>query len=165
MILNLFVVWFLTGIWHGASWNFILWGLYFGLLIYLEKKFLLKLLNKVPKIFSHIYLIILVIVGWTIFYFTDITKVFEYLGILFGFSNNEFTNMEINLVITNNIFWILISVIASTPVVPFVRKLVDETNKTHIAQFLNMFVNVAIIVLCTAMLIDNSYNPFLYFRF
>ncbi|MDU0295483.1 MBOAT family O-acyltransferase, partial [Paraclostridium sp. MRS3W1] len=104
MIFNLFVVWFLTGIWHGASWNFILWGLYFGILVYLEKKILFRVLNKIPKIFSHIYLIVALLVGWTLFYFTDVNRAFEYIKILFGFTNNEFTNNELKLVFTNNIY-------------------------------------------------------------
>ncbi|MGL5346728.1 MAG: MBOAT family O-acyltransferase [Peptostreptococcaceae bacterium] len=165
MILNLFAVWFLTGIWHGASWNFIIWGLYFGILVYLEKKFILKLLKKLPTFISHIYLMLIVIIGWTIFYFTDMNSVFEYLKILFGLSNNAFTNSEINLVITNNIYWIIIAIIASTPVVKLLKQIIEDMNLNHIGQASNVVINVIIVITCTSMLIANSYNPFLYFRF
>ncbi|MGL6105479.1 MBOAT family O-acyltransferase [Romboutsia sp.] len=165
MILNLLVVWFLTGIWHGASWNFIVWGLYFGTIVYLEKKFLINLLKKLPKFISHIYLLLIVIIGWTIFYFTDMNSVVEYLKILFGLSNNAFSNSEIGLVITNNIYWIVLAIIASTPIVKKLKQMINDKKLDYIGQAACVFINVLIIITCTSMLVENSYNPFLYFRF
>lgn len=165
MIFNLFVVWFLTGIWHGASWNFILWDLYFGILVYLEKKILFRVLNKIPKIFSHIYLIVALLVGWTLFYFTDVNRAFEYIKILFGFTNNEFTNNELKLVFTNNIYWILIAIVASTPVYPYLKQYIGQSRIKPFGQVVEVLLNVAIMICCTSMLIASSYNPFLYFRF
>lgn len=165
MIFNLFVVWFLTGIWHGASWNFILWGLYFGILVYLEKKILFRVLNKIPKIFSHIYLIVALLVGWTLFYFTDVNRAFEYIKILFGFTNNEFTNNELKLVFTNNIYWILIAIVASTPIYPYLKQYIGQSRIKPFGQVVEVLLNVAIMICCTSMLIASSYNPFLYFRF
>ncbi|WP_308442960.1 MBOAT family O-acyltransferase [Paraclostridium bifermentans] len=165
MIFNLFVVWFLTGIWHGASWNFILWGLYFGILVYLEKKILLRVLNKIPKIFSHIYLIVALLVGWTLFYFTDVNRAFEYIKILFGFTNNEFTNNELKLVFINNIYWILIAIVASTPIYPYLKQYIGQSRIKPFGQVVEVLLNVVIMICCTSMLIASSYNPFLYFRF
>ena len=165
MIFNLFVVWFLTGIWHGASWNFILWGLYFGILVYLEKKILFRVLNKIPKIFSHIYLIVALLVGWTLFYFTDVNRAFEYIKILFGFTNNEFTNNELKLVFTNNIYWILIAIVASTPIYPYLKQYIGQSRIKIFGQVVEVLLNVVIMICCTSMLIASSYNPFLYFRF
>lgn len=165
IIFNLFVVWFLTGIWHGASWNFILWGLYFGILVYLEKKILFRVLNKIPKIFSHIYLIVALLVGWTLFYFTDVNRAFEYIKILFGFTNNEFTNNELKLVFTNNIYWILIVIVASTPIYPYLKQYIGQSRIKIFGQVVEVLLNVVIMICCTSMLIASSYNPFLYFRF
>lgn len=165
MIFNLFVVWFLTGIWHGASWNFILWGLYFGILVYLEKKILFRVLNKIPKIFSHIYLIVALLVGWTLFYFTDVNRAFEYIKILFGFTNNEFTNNELKLVFINNIYWILIAIVASTPIYSYLKQYIGQSRIKPFGQVVEVLLNVVIMICCTSMLIASSYNPFLYFRF
>lgn len=165
IIFNLFVVWFLTGIWHGASWNFILWGLYFGILVYLEKKILFRVLNKIPKIFSHIYLIVALLVGWTLFYFTDVNRAFEYIKILFGFTNNEFTNNELKLVFTNNIYWILIDIVASTPIYPYLKQYIGQSRIKIFGQVVEVLLNVVIMICCTSMLIASSYNQFLYFRF
>lgn len=165
MIFNLFVVWFLTGIWHGASWNFILWGLYFGILVYLEKKILFRVLNKIPRIFSHMYLIVALLVGWTLFYFTDVNRAFEYIKILFGFTNNEFTNNELKLVFTNNIYWILIAIVASTPIYPYLKQYIGQSRIKPFGQVVEVLLNVVIMICCTSMLIASSYNPFLYFRF
>lgn len=165
MIFNLFVVWFLTGIWHGASWNFILWGLYFAILVYLEKKILFRVLNKIPKIFSHIYLIVALLVGWTLFYFTDVNRAFEYIKILFGFTNNEFTNNELKLVFINNIYWILIAIVASTPIYPYLKQYIGQSRIKPFGQVVEVLLNVVIMICCTSMLIASSYNPFLYFRF
>lgn len=165
MIFNLFVVWFLTGIWHGASWNFILWGIYFGILVYLEKKILFRVLNKIPKIFSHIYLIVALLVGWTLFYFTDVNRAFEYIKILFGFTNNELTNNELKLVFTNNIYWILIAIVASTPIYPYLKQYIGQSRIKPFGQVVEVLLNVVIMICCTSMLIASSYNPFLYFRF
>ena len=91
-IRNILVVWFLTGAWHGASWNFILWGVYFGVILILEKLFILKLLDKLPKIIGHIYSIILILVSWCIFAFEDLSKVINYIRAMFA--NNIIYNNE-----------------------------------------------------------------------
>ncbi|MBU5226288.1 MBOAT family protein [Clostridium senegalense] len=165
MVANLFIVWLLTGIWHGASWNFIVWGLYFGIIIYFEKKFILKILNRIPKIVSHIYLLIVVVSGWTIFYFTNLTDSIKYLKIMFGLSNNSIVNTETKLEIVNNIFWIILALIGTTPILPYIKRKLLEKDREYILTILVVIINVMILILSTAMLIGDSYNPFLYFRF
>lgn len=165
MVANLFIVWLLTGIWHGASWNFIVWGLYFGIIIYFEKKFILKILNRIPKIVSHIYLLIVVVSGWTIFYFTNLTDSIKYLKIMFGLSNNSIINTETKLEIVNNIFWIILALIGTTPILPYIKRKILEKDREYILTILVVIINVMILILSTAMLIGDSYNPFLYFRF
>lgn len=165
MVANLFIVWLLTGIWHGASWNFIVWGLYFGIIIYFEKKFILKILNRIPKIVSHIYLLIVVVSGWTIFYFTNLTDSIKYLKIMFGLSNNSIINTETKLEIVNNIFWIILALIGTTPILPYIKRKLLEKDREYILTILVVIINVMILILSTSMLIGDSYNPFLYFRF
>ncbi|GAA0126079.1 MBOAT family protein [Clostridium sp. CTA-19] len=165
MVANLFIVWLLTGIWHGASWNFIVWGLYFGIIIYFEKKFILKILNRIPKIVSHIYLLIVIVIGWTIFYFTNLTDSIKYLRIMFGLSNNSIINTETKLEIVNNIFWIILALIGTTPILPYIKRKILEKDREYILTILVVIINVMILILSTAMLIGDSYNPFLYFRF
>ncbi|WP_345968945.1 hypothetical protein [Clostridium sp. ATCC 25772] len=165
MVTNLFIVWLLTGIWHGASWNFIVWGLYFGIMIYFEKKLILKILNRIPKIVSHIYLLTVVVIGWTIFYFTNLTDSIKYLKIMFGLSNNSIINTETKLEIVNNIFWIILALIGTTPILPYIKRKILEKDREYILTILVVIINVMILILSTAMLIGDSYNPFLYFRF
>ncbi|MGE7925454.1 MBOAT family O-acyltransferase [Viridibacillus arvi] len=160
--INLMIVWFLTGIWHGASWNFIVWGLYFGILIYLEKKILGRILEKLPRIVSHCYLLVVVIIGWTFFYFTNMIEAFAYLKVLFGFSNQSFVSTELNIIVTNNIFWIVIAILLCTPLIKVIR---EKVCKGAMYKDCLIIVNIMILILCTAVLVSESYNPFLYFRF
>lgn len=161
-LLNLMIVWFLTGIWHGASWNFVIWGLYFGGLIYLEKKILRNILEKLPRFFSHCYLLMVVIIGWTFFYFTKMNEAFAYLKVLFGIANQPFASTELTIIITNNIYWILIAILLCTPLIKVVRK---RFYKSALYKSSWIIGNIIILILSTAVLMGESYNPFLYFRF
>ncbi len=165
--LNLLIVWFCTGLWHGASWNFILWGLYFGILIMVEKKFLLNLLNKMPRIISHLYLLFVVVVGWVLFYFTDIHRMWSYLGVMFGISAQALTDLSTTIVLVNNVTWIVWSLLFCMPLVQIFKYLVNdmERHKQGLVLWLQPLFNLLILGLCTALLVGQSYNPFLYFRF
>lgn len=161
-IRNILIVWFLTGAWHGASWNFILWGVYFGIILILEKLFILKLLEKLPKILRHLYSIILILVGWAIFAFEDLTKVINYIKAMF--TNNVFVNGEALYYFNNYIFIIVIGIICSIPLWKKLKEKIDSKN-SKVLELVTSLGYVAILILSTASLVTDSFNPFLYFRF
>ena len=161
-IRNILIVWFLTGIWHGASWNFVLWGLYFGVILILEKLFLLKLLEKLPKIIRHLYFIVLILVGWVIFAFEDLKQVGNFIRSMF--TNSNIINSETLYYLQNYGLILLIAAICSVPVWKKLKEKLDKKDSTIIEIITNLGY-VAILILSTASLVTNSFNPFLYFRF
>ncbi len=168
-IFNLFVVWALTGLWHGASWNFVLWGLYFFLFIALEKLFLGKLLKK-TKIFSHIYLLIIVYFGWILFKFEGIDDILTVLKGMFGAGGNAFCDFETLTILKSNIIFIVFSVICCTPLFARLYKWLEEKAVAYTGVFavysiINTLIPLVLLGLSVAALIGNSYNPFLYFKF
>ena len=161
-IRNILIVWFLTGAWHGASWNFILWGVYFGIILILEKLFLLKLLEKLPNIIRHIYSIIIILVSWVIFAFEDLAKVGEYIKAMF--INTNIWDNEALYYLQNYGFLILIGMICSIPLWKKLKEKIDSKNSKTL-EFITSLGYVGIFILSTASLVTNSFNPFLYFRF
>ena len=161
-IRNILIVWFLTGAWHGASWNFILWGLYFGVILILEKLFILKVLEKTGKIFSHIYAIILILIGWVIFAFEDLSKIGTYFNAMFNINN--FANNETLYYVRNYGLITIIGILCSTLIIKnFIEKLNKSDKKRY--KILETIFYMTIFILCTANLVSDSFNPFLYFRF
>lgn len=160
-IINLLIVWGLTGLWHGASWNFLLWGLYFGLLLILEKFVLKKLLDKLPSVIQHIYSLFFVIIGWGIFYFTDIKQLGSFFADLFNFSNGIIGSQAITLLLSY-LPILIVAAIASTPLGSKIYNRFKDTKSIWIPEFLFC---VIILAISTASLVNQSYNPFLYFRF
>ncbi len=163
---NLFVVWFLTGMWHGPSWNFIFWGLYFFIFIALERAFLLKLLEKAPAFISHIYALVIIIPGWVIFYFTDTNMLIAYVKKLFSFQAGPNGNMDVMNVLSTHLFWFVLAIILCMPVYHTIKNWLDK--KSGRITFYNTAVigfNVVLLFLCVAQLVGKSYNPFIYFRF
>ena len=156
------IVWFLTGAWHGASWNFILWGIYFGIILILEKMFILKILDKTGKVISHIYAIILILIGWVIFAFEDLGKICNYLKAMFNFNN--FINTETLYYLRNYGIITIIGIICSTLIVKNVLEKLNKSEK-KIGIVLEIVIYMSILFLCTANLVSDSFNPFLYFRF
>lgn len=167
---NLLIVWFLTGLWHGASWNFIIWGIYYFVLIYAEKLFFRKVLERIPRVFSHLYLILAVLVGWVFFYHTDISQALRFLGVMFG-NASAFTSSEVSLTFRSNAIFLIIAAVASTPLAKKAFEAIKKSfqgNRARVAFLDNVFrpaVNILILVLSLAFLVGQSYNPFLYFRF
>ena len=160
-IRNIIIVWFLTGAWHGASWNFILWGLYFGVILILEKIFILKILDKSKNIFKHIYSIILILIGWVIFAFEDLSKIGIYLQAMLDINN--FINNETLYYLRNYFFITIIGIICSTTIV---KKFIEKLNKSNNwSKILEVIIYMLILFLCTANLVSDTFNPFLYFRF
>lgn len=161
---NLFIVWFLTGFWHGANWNFIVWGLYFGCFVVIEKLFLLNWLNKAWKYIGHIYTILVVIVGWVFFEFENLDQAVRYIKTMFGLGTHSFLDgRAIYYLYTNAILFIML-MICSTPIVNQLFIKLKENMKLAGAISIPI-VYLLIIFLCTAYLVNQSYNPFLYFRF
>lgn len=170
---NLFTVWFLTGLWHGASWNFILWGLYFGLLIFIERLFLSKFFEALPKIIGYLYFYVIVLVGWVFFYYTDLSIAVAYLKLMFGLSGQPMMDLTSQLLIEKNIYFTLLACILCTPIKalfinPFNnrgRKSNDQSNNKSTFQWITPIVNIALLLIVTSLLVGDTYNPFLYFRF
>lgn len=167
LIRNLFVVWFLTGLWHGASWNFVLWGLYFGFLIALERWFLGKLLNKIPVAFQMLYAFVLALVGWVFFYFTDLSQGIFVLKTMFFMGGAPVMSAETKIHLYNYVYFLILALILSTPLLK--NMLIKITNKIDVYKEYNHIFsplfNVIILFMATAFLVGNSFNPFLYFRF
>lgn len=164
--LNLFIVWFLTGLWHGASWNFIFWGLYFFVFIAVEKAFLLKLLKKIPVFFSHLYALMVIIPGWLIFYFTDTQKLYAYAGKLFSFGSENLWTEELTNEITVHLFWIIFAILACLPVYHKVKHVFElKIKKPAYFELATVGLNIIFVFICVAQLVGKSYNPFIYFRF
>lgn len=168
-ILNLFAVWSLTGLWHGASWNFVVWGLYFFVFICIEKLFLNRLSSKF-KYIPHIYLCVVVFFGWILFKFTSISDVFIALKGMFGINGNSFVSFESGAVIKSNIFILLFCAVVSTPAVKKIGEimkftLADKVIVKTVYAVGRIIIPILLMLISTAALIGDSYNPFLYFQF
>ena len=162
MYLNLFVVWGLTGLWHGASWNFILWGLYYCVILVLEKLFLLRLLEKAPGWVRHIYTMVLVILGWVLFYFdSGLGDCLRYIGAMFGASRGLISVDALNIVV-RSLPLLIAAAIAGTPLGANLWRRLDGRAA---AGALEIVLCVAILLLSVSALVSQSYNPFLYFKF
>ena len=157
--LNLLIVWFLTGLWHGASWNFVLWGLYFCVLLILEKAFLLKLIGKMPRVISHLYLILAVLMGWLLFISCDLNQPLEYLSSMF--TAPLFSSVGVYDLV-RSVALICVLCIASTPLP---NKLYKKFADNKVVRIIWCIILPIVLLVCTAYLVDSSYNPFLYFRF
>lgn len=171
-ILNLFVVWALTGLWHGASWNFVLWGLYFFVFIALEKLFLRKPLENMPAFFSHLYLLVVVFFGWILFKFQDLSQGFTLFKGLFGLNGNALLTGETRTVLLNYVFFIVLAIVAVTPLgktlmQKFEQKAQDGSSMAllRVDGIVRIVLPLLLLLLSTMALVGNSYNPFLYFQF
>lgn len=166
-ICNILIVWLLTGIWHGASWNFVIWGLYYGILLLVEKFVFSKYLKKLPSILQHIYCIFFVMLGWNLFVFDDLSSGMEFMKLLFGVCGQSVVNSETIYLLYNNAFLLVLCIIGST-IIPYkmgkfiCAKLV---NKDIILTILKNVFYISIFILSVAWIVDATFNPFLYFRF
>ena len=162
--LNIFIVWFLTGLWHGTTINFTLWGLYFCFFLIMEKTWLLKFLDKIPRVFSHIYALVVVYFGWLLFAWEDIHGHRVYMKAMLGMAGAGVVNKESLYLLVSNALLMVIMAIGCTSLPKYLAKKV--TKKDGIGASLCMSVYVAVILLLSiAYLVNGTYNPFLYFRF
>lgn len=162
-IRNLLIVWGLTGLWHGASYNFIIWGLYYGVLLIIEKFILGKYIEKLPNIIKNIYTMFIVIIGWVFFASPDLGWAVDYIKVLFGIGKHAFIDGNFIYYIKNYLILLIILIIASRPFVySRFSKLKKKDNSWAIIAAIIEFAMFAIVI---AYLLNASYNPFLYFRF
>lgn len=159
---NLLIVWFLTGLWHGAAWNFVAWGLYYGLILILEKYFLSRVLERLPAVIRHIYSLVLVLIGWVFFFSPTLGGAVDYIQLMFGVGANGLVDSEGLYLLTTNLLLLILLVIGSTPIVHRACERVMAGRGKILA---NCVVYVAMFLLCIAYLVTETYNPFLYFRF
>lgn len=160
-ILNLLIVWGLTGLWHGAAYNFVLWGLYYGFLLILEKFVLKKFLDRLPSFVQHIYTLFIIIIGWGLFYFTDVGQLGEFMVDLFNFGNGICGDQAFNLIMSN-LPMLIIAAVASTPLATMLYTRFEHRRFMWIPETLYC---MGVLAVSTASLVNQSYNPFLYFRF
>lgn len=161
--LNLLIVWTLTGFWHGAGWNFVMWGLYYFVILFIEKLFLLKALDKLPKFFRHVYALLLIAIGWVIFASDDVSVLLPYLGSLFG-ANGVTGGMDVYTLVTKAVL-IVICCIASTEFPKRVFVSCTDALGEKTGFVIKSVLSLALLALSMIFLIGDSYNPFLYFRF
>ena len=158
-IRNILIVWILTGFWHGASWNFIFWGLYYGILLLLEKFVLKKYIDKLPDFVKHIYTIVLVFIGWMIFAFDNSKYLFEFIKAL---TSNKFVDSAFLYYFKNYFLILVIATVFSLPVYPKVK---EKMNNSIFTSLLSISIYVILFIITLSYLVSDTYNPFLYFRF
>ena len=163
-IRNLLIVWFLTGLWHGAAWNFVAWGLYYGVILIIEKYVLSPVLDRLPDVVRHIYSIVLVVIGWVLFFSSSFGQAADYIRVMFGAGAHGFADRESMYLLTSNLILWLILIFGSTPLVHFRYEHMLRTKKWNTA-IINSVVYAALFIVCIAYLVTETYNPFLYFRF
>ena len=160
VIFNLLVVWLLTGFWHGAAWNFVLWGIYYGILLILEKYILDNLVKRIPKILRWLVTMICVMVGWVLFSAPSIGEAFRYIGVMFGRAS-AFADSTGSFLLTTNFALLLIGFACALPVYSFLIGLLSPKKRSRVKLALTPL----LFVLCIVFMISETYNPFLYFRF
>ena len=166
--LNILAVWFLTGLWHGASWNFVLWGLYFGIIVTLEKYTLLRVVNRVPRVLLHLYSLLLVVVGWGIFYFEDFSRMGEFFSVFTG-HGAPFHDFTVESAFFSN-FWLWVTaVVFSMPVYDTISRLAGKWCPSSCIGFLaltvRLLLSIALLALSVSLLVGATNNAFIYTRF
>lgn len=163
-IRNLLIVWFLTGLWHGAAWNFVAWGLYYGVILIIEKYLLSPVLDRLPDVVRHIYSIVQVVIGWVLFFSSSFGQAADYIRVMFGAGAHGFADRESMYLLTSNLILWLILIFGSTPLVHFRYEHMLRSKKWN-TTIINSVVYAALFIVCIAYLVTETYNPFLYFRF
>ena len=158
-IFNILTVWLLTGLWHGASWNFVLWGGYYAVLLIMEKLGLLKVLKRAPAAVTHIYTMFLVMLGWALFYFEDMGALGEFFVQAFGFGATAAAG--VNTVLA----YLPLMVVAAVAATPLGAKIYARFRNAKWMGAAEILVTAVILLLCVRALVSQSYNPFIYFRF
>ncbi len=161
-IRNIMIVWLLTGLWHGAAWNFVIWGVYFGILLIIEKLFLEKYLKKLPQFIGRLYVLFLVMISFIIFNAESIPQIIKNIGGILGITSNSLISTESLYYLKSYFLVIIIAILGATPIF---SKIATKNKISKIANFLEPAYLLIILVTCTSYIINSSFNPFLYFRF
>lgn len=163
-IRNIFIVWFCTGLWHGANWTFILWGLYYGCLLLLEKFFLKEKLEKLPKPISHIYTLLVVLIGWVFFMNPNITTAFSTLGKMISIGTTTFANNQAKFMLKSYFIVFVLAILLSTKVYDRIQIFVYNQYKMK-AVYTTWTIYIILIIVCIAFIVGGTYHSFLYFAF
>ena len=163
-IRNIFIVWFCTGLWHGANWTFILWGLYYGCLLLLEKFFLREKLEKLPKPISHIYTLLVVLIGWVFFMSPNITTAFTTLGKMISIGTTTFANNQAKFMLKSYFILFVLAILLSTKVYDRIQIFVYNQYKMK-AVYTTWTIYIILIIVCIAFIVGGTYHSFLYFAF
>lgn len=163
-IRNIFIVWFCTGLWHGANWTFILWGLYYGCLLLLEKFFLREKLEKLPKPISHIYTLLVVLIGWVFFMSPNITTAFSTLGKMISIGTTTFANNQAKFMLKSYFILFILAILLSTKVYDRIQIFVYNQFKMK-AVYTTWTIYMILIIVCVAFIVGGTYHSFLYFAF
>lgn len=163
-IRNIFIVWFCTGLWHGANWTFILWGLYYGCLLLLEKFFLREKLEKLPKPISHIYTLLVVLIGWVFFMSPNITTAFTTLGKMISIGTTTFANNQAKFMLKSYFILFVLAILLSTKVYDRIQIFVYNQYKMK-AVYTTWTIYMILIIVCIAFIVGGTYHSFLYFAF
>lgn len=169
LIRNILVVWLLTGFWHGAAWNFIAWGLYFGLLLLLEKFVIGKFLSKLWSPLQHIYALFFIVLGWLLFRAESLGYAVQYLGVMFGFKGQPLVSNQALFYLFEYKIELILAVVASIPVYPFIRQKLMSIESKVLSSAINYYLKPVVLLgffgFCIMYLINSTFNPFIYFRF
>lgn len=166
-VCNILIVWLLTGIWHGASWNFVIWGIYYGVLLLIEKFVLGKYLKRLPMVFQHIYCMFFVMIGWSLFAFDKLGYGMEFIKSLFGIGCQETLNRETIYLLSNHVCLLVCCILGSTKLPQKIGGwIMTKLGHNEVVQIAvqNVFY-ISVFFLSVAWLVDATFNPFLYFRF
>lgn len=160
VLLNLMIVWLLTGLWHGAAWNFIIWGVFYGILLIIEKYVLSKVVNKIPSFIRHIITLIIVMIGWVFFSAPNLSEALSYIAAMFG-GGSGFIDSTAKYLLSTNILVILAGIFCATPIY---KKIAEKFNPDTVSK-MKIIAFPLLYILCIVFMISETYNPFLYFRF
>ena len=162
------ITWLLTGLWHGASWNFVIWGLYFGIILIIEKHTIVKAQEKIPRLFLHIYSMCIIVFGWVIFYFEDFGRLGGFVKVLFGAGTASKWDIITQGEITGNLYLLIAALICSLPVGELIEDFYNRSMTKGGSAILTVgksLCAVTLLAVSTLLLIGDTNNPFLYFRF
>lgn len=169
LIRNILVVWFLTGFWHGAAWNFIAWGVYFGLLLILEKFFIGEYLNKAWKPLQHLYALFFIVLGWVLFRSENFVYALDYLKAMFGLNAQPLVSNQALYYIIEYKYELIVAFIASMPIYPILLDRLKAMKNVRIYELINYYIKYAVLIalfgICIINLVNSTFNPFIYFKF